>query len=67
MTGSDRWRRVQELCEQLEGFAPREQLGTLAGLEEDGSIRAEVLAVLAAMEAEAAVSPHFSPSPKDRC
>ncbi len=56
MTGSDRWRRVQELCEQLEGVAPADQAGMLAGLEGDASIRDEALAVLAAMEAEAAVS-----------
>ncbi len=57
MTTSERWRRVQELCEALEGTAdPREWDARLCKLEPaDASIRAEVIALLEAVREEEAV------------
>jgi serine/threonine-protein kinase len=57
MTASERWRRVQGLCEALEGTVdPREWDARLRELEPaDASIRAEVIALLEAVREEEAV------------
>lgn len=50
----ERWRRVQELFEQLEGIEPSERHSFLAANEPDDGVRREALALLEAARLEAA-------------
>lgn len=54
MTASERWRRVQALCDELDGLPEAEVTTRLAALEPDAEIQRETAATLAALRAEAA-------------
>jgi serine/threonine-protein kinase len=53
-TTSERWRRVQALCEALEEVPSAEQETRARGLEPDENLRTEAIALLQAMRDEAA-------------
>lgn len=52
MSNSERWKRIQQLCEELENIAPAQRLTWLEQTEADSDIRRESLALLAAMGEE---------------
>jgi serine/threonine-protein kinase len=62
MTAAEQWRRVQDLCDALEGVPDAEIAGRLDALESDTAVRCEVLAILAALRDEATFPP-ASPRP----
>ena len=53
MTDAERWRRVQDLCEALDGVPETGWAHRLAALESDPSLRAEARALLEALREEA--------------
>lgn len=57
MTAAERWRRVQALCDLLEGLPEAEVTTRLAELESDPGIREETAATLAALREDAASAP----------
>lgn len=52
MSPQQRWQKVQQLCEVLEGCPAQDRQQTLERLEANESLRAEVVAMLGALEAE---------------
>lgn len=52
MTAEERWKRVQALCEQIEGLPAGEREGALAAAEPDAEVRRDVWAMLQALVGE---------------